>query len=372
MPAGVPSSTEVNAMTAMQTPARRNLNDDACWDAVLERRPSADGLFVIAVRTTGIFCRPTCPARPPKRENVAFFASPAEAAAAGYRPCKRCHPADPQRPEHLLVRDICRRLDDADRVVTLDELATEFSMSKFHLQRVFRRAVGVSPRAYADARRLERAKEALRNGNGVADAVYGAGYGSGSRLYERASAQLGMTPGSYRRRGAGMRIAYTIVTTTYGRMLVGATERGVASVGFADNDERLESYLRGEYSGAEIVRDDALMQPWIKRVLRVVEEGEAPGALPLDIRATSFKLRVWQELQRIPRGQTRTYSDIARAIGAPNAARAVGNACGTNPVAYVIPCHRVVREDGSLGGYGWGIERKKQMLRREGALAKER
>jgi AraC family transcriptional regulator of adaptative response/methylated-DNA-[protein]-cysteine methyltransferase len=349
--------------------ARTSLNDDACWQAVLERRATADGLFVVAVRTTRIYCRPTCRVKTPMRKNVRFYRSARQAEEAGFRACKRCHPADKLPPEATLVKAICRRLEAAETAPSLDELAAEFGFSKFHLQRLFRRAVGVSPRQYYDVKRLERAKSALRNGNGVAQAVYGAGYGSGSRLYERAGAMLGMTPGSYQRKGAGMTINYTIVTSPFGRMLVGATERGVSAVSFGDSDAPLERHLHDEYEGAAIMRDDAAMRPWVERVLRVCERGETrDDMLPLDIRATAFKLRVWQELRRIPRGEVRTYADIARAVGEPAAARAVGNACGSNPVAMVIPCHRVVRSDGQPGNYGWGPERKKKMLKAEGAL----
>jgi AraC family transcriptional regulator of adaptative response/methylated-DNA-[protein]-cysteine methyltransferase len=354
--------------TAARPDTSSALNDDACWQAVLERRTTADGLFVVAVRTTRIYCRPTCRVKQPMRKNVSFYPSPRAAEAAGYRACKRCHPADRLPPEATLVKAICRRLETADAAPSLDELSAEFGFSKFHLQRLFRRAVGVSPRQYFDVKRMERAKSALRNGNGVAEAVYGAGYGSGSRLYERADRMLGMTPGSYRKQGAGMTIAYTIVTSPFGRMLVGATDRGVSAVSFGDSDAPLEKHLRDEYEGAAITRDDAAMRPWVERVLRVCERGETrDDLLPLDIRATAFRMRVWQELRKIPRGETRTYADIARAVGEPKASRAVGNACHVNPVSMVIPCHRVVRTDGSLGGYGWGIERKKKMLKVEGA-----
>ena len=355
--------------TLARRPAQAaTLNDDACWQAVLERRSTADGLFVVAVRTTRIYCRPTCRVKQPMRKNVSFYRNARAAEDAGYRACKRCHPADKLPPEATLVKAICRRLESADAAPSLDELSAEFGFSKFHLQRVFRRAVGVSPRQYFDVKRLERAKAALRNGNGVAAAVYGAGYGSGSRLYERSDAMLGMTPGSYRKGGAGMTINYTIVTSPFGRMLVGATDRGVSAVSFGDSDPPLEHHLHSEYADAEIKRDDAAMRPWVERVLRVCDRGEARSdMLPLDIRATAFRMRVWQELRKIPRGETRTYQEIAQAVGEPNAARAVGNACGANPVSMVIPCHRVVRSDGSLGNYGWGPERKKKMLKAEGA-----
>lgn len=342
------------------------LNEEACWQAVVERRASARGLFVVAVRTTGVFCRAGCPARVPKRQNVAFYASARQAAAAGYRPCKRCRPSEALSPEQDVVRRICRRLEAADGVPTLDELSAEFGLSKFHLQRLFRRAVGVSPRAYASGRRAERVKQALSEGDGVAGAAYASGFGSGSRLYAESDGLLGMTPGVYRRRGSGMRIAYTIVDSRFGRLLVGATERGVSAVNFGDRDAALEDGLRHEYPAAEIVRDDGATRRWVRDVLRAVDRGEATESLPLDIRATAFRLRVWQELRRIPRGETRTYAQVARAIGEPKAARAVGQACGANPVAVLIPCHRVVSEGGGLGGYASGIARRRRILRAEG------
>ena len=359
-------------MVTMAAPRATALNDEACWQAVLERRPSASGLFVIAVKTTGIFCRPTCPARTPKRENVRFFAAPRLAEEAGFRACKRCRPADQLAPESALIRRMCKRLASSEQIPSLDALGAEFGLSKYHLQRVFRRAVGISPRAYAEAKRMERAKAALRNGNGVTGAIYDAGYGSSSRLYERSDEMLGMTPARYQRRGEGMRIAYTIVTSTFGRLLVGATDRGISAVSFGDADEPLMRTFFQEYEGAEIVRDDAAMKAWVQDVLRVVDRGEARDDLPLDIRGTAFRMRVWQELRRIPRGETRSYADVARAIGAPGAARAVGGACGSNPVAVIIPCHRVIAEGGTLGGYGGGLDRKVRLLEREGAAVPPR
>ncbi len=356
-------------MIAMPTTSnqRPKLNDDACYEAMLERRPSASALFIVAVRTTGIYCRPTCAARTPKRQNVEFFSVARHAEAAGYRACKRCRPAERITPEAQLIRIVCRRLEQDGPAPSLDTLSAEFGVSKYHLQRTFTRVVGVSPRRYAEARRMERLKRGLRAENGVAAAVYDAGFGSSSRVYERAPSQLGMTPGSYRKRGEGMRIAFTIVPCSFGRMLVGATERGVSAVKFADADRGLVDALQAEYDGAEIARDDAAMRPWVERVLRIVEQGDVHDQLPLDIRATSFRLRVWEELRRIPRGETRTYGEVAAAIGKPKAARAVGQACHFNPIAGVIPCHRVVAGGGKLGGYAGGLERKKKILRHEGA-----
>jgi AraC family transcriptional regulator of adaptative response/methylated-DNA-[protein]-cysteine methyltransferase len=353
-------------MIAVEMPATTTLNEDNCWEAVLQRRASSDGLFVVAVRTTKIYCRPSCPSRRPMRQNVRFFAGPDEAERAGYRACKRCRPRDPVRRDASLVKEICRRLEDCTVAApTLGELSAEFGVSQFHLQRTFKRVTGLSPRRYAESFRSARLKDGLRGTNGVASAVYAAGYGSSSRVYETSRGMLGMTPGRYGRGGAGMRISYTITTCTFGRMLVGATEHGVSAVSFGDSEAPLERELRLEYPAAEISRDDAAMRRWVDAVVRAIETGEERPPLPLDIQATAFRARVWQALRAIPRGETRSYSEIAREVGAPKAARAVGNACKSNPVAGIIPCHRVVREDGSLGGYLSGVARKRALLDHE-------
>ncbi len=354
---------------ALATLTRPNtLNEDACWEAVEQRRKTSDGLFFVAVTSTRIYCRPSCPSRTPMRKNIRFFRTPDECEAAGFRSCKRCKPRDPVRSDVALVKAISRRLDAADEKLTLGDLSAEFGVSQFHLQRTFKRITGVSPRQYAAARRGERLKDELRNGNGVASAAYGAGFGSSSRVYETAPSLLGMTPARYGRGGVGMNISYTITTCLYGRMIVGATEHGISTLGFGDREEPMIKALHLEYPQAAIQRDDAGMRRWVDDVLRAVEDGTGQHQLPLDIRATAFKLRVWEALRKIPRGETRSYSDIARSIGAPRAARAVGNACATNPVAVLIPCHRVIKEDGSLGNYGYGVERKTKLLEREGAL----
>ena len=349
------------------------LDDDACWQAVAGRRQSARALFVMGVRTTGIYCRAGCPARLPKRENVEFFASPRVAEAAGYRPCKRCHPRDAQRPDLALVRDVCRAIDAAgDETPTLAELGARFGRSPFHLQRTFKQITGVSPRQYGAARRLQRARASLRSSRDVTAAIYDAGFGSSSRLYEQSSRALGMTPARYRRSGDGTLIAYTIASCEFGRMLVAATERGVASIDFAASDAELETTLRHEFAKAEIRRDDASLRSAVESIVAGIAGGEPPHPIPLDVRATAFRIRVWEALRAIPRGETRSYSEIARAIGAPKAVRAVGSACATNPTPIVVPCHRVVREDGSLGGYRYGLDRKRTLLERERKAAAPR
>jgi AraC family transcriptional regulator of adaptative response/methylated-DNA-[protein]-cysteine methyltransferase len=355
-------------MNAAIMPARtihRTLNEDACYEAMVQKRASSDGLFFVAVTSTKIYCRPVCPSRTPMRKNVRFYASPDEAEGAGFRACKRCLPREPARAEVTLVKRICRLLDAADAPPSLADLSLQFSVSAFHLQRTFKRITGLTPRQYAETRRIERLKRGLRDGNGVSAAVYGAGYGSSSRAYEAAGGALGMTPGSYGRGGAGMRIGYTITACRYGLMLVAATERGVSAVSFGDREAPLEEGLRAEYPNAEISRESTSMRRWVNDVLRAVDKDTDQPQLPLDIQATAFRRRVWDALRTIPRGETRTYSQIARQVGSPKAARAVGTACRTNPVSYVVPCHRVVREDGGLGGYAYGLDRKKKMLDRE-------
>jgi AraC family transcriptional regulator of adaptative response/methylated-DNA-[protein]-cysteine methyltransferase len=344
----------------------RTLDEDACWQAVAERRQSARALFVVAVRTTGIYCRPGCPARMPKRVNVEFFATSRLAEAAGYRPCKRCRPRDAGRPDLALIREVCRALDAAgDAPPTLAELSARFGKSPFHLQRMFKRITGVTPRQYGAARRLQRAKTSLRASRDVTTAIYDAGYGSSSRLYEQSSRALGMTPARYRRSGQGMAIAYTIASCEFGRMLVAATERGVASIDFAASDAELEATLRHEFAAAEIRRDDAALRSAVESIVARIAGGEPPHPVPLDVRATAFRIRVWEALRAIPRGETRSYGEIARAIGSPKAVRAVGSACATNPTPIVVPCHRVIREDGTLGGYRYGLDRKRALLARE-------
>jgi len=359
-------------MIAEMKPVAPALNDDACWAAVVARRTESDGLFVTAVRTTGIYCRPSCPAKTPHRKNVAFYRTPREAVAAGYRACKRCRPDAPARPAVALVREACRRIDRADPAPSLAALAAECGVSPFHLQRTFRRITGVTPRQYAQERRTRTLRARLRDAPGVAAATYDAGFGSSRAVYEQDGARLGMTPGRYRRGGEGMRIAFTIAASPFGRMLVAATERGVSAIAFDAGDEPLEAALRREYPAAEIACDDIAMRPWVDGVLRTVA-GDAPDPqLPLDVRATAFRIRVWEALRAIPRGETRSYGEIAASIGAPKAVRAVGTACATNPVPLVVPCHRAVRGDGTLGGFRYGSEMKRRLLAHERANVPER
>jgi AraC family transcriptional regulator, regulatory protein of adaptative response / methylated-DNA-[protein]-cysteine methyltransferase len=337
------------------------------WQAVLARDGTLDGMFVFAVSSTGIFCRPSCPAKRPRRQNVSFFDHALQAEQAGYRACLRCRPkAVDGNPQSALVRAMCRYIEQniEDRL-TLSLLAKEFRRSSFHLQRTFKSVLGVSPKAYIDAVRLRQVKQNLQAGNDVTTALYAAGYGSSSRLYERTAAQLGMTPEKYRRGAVAAVVRYTIANSPLGRMLIAATDKGICAIQFADSDQQLQQGLIREFPFAVRRRDDAAMSEWQENLARLIQGQETNPSLPLDIRATAFQHRVWEALQRIPRGETRSYSAVAKKIGMPKATRAVARACATNPVAVAIPCHRVVRQDGELGGYRWGIERKEQLLAME-------
>jgi AraC family transcriptional regulator, regulatory protein of adaptative response / methylated-DNA-[protein]-cysteine methyltransferase len=338
------------------------------WRAFEARDRGADGAFVVAVRTTGIYCRPSCPARRPRRENVAFYTDPERAEAAGFRACLRCRPRE-VAAQAQLVQQVCAHIDaHLDESVTLAELSAATGVSPHHLQRTFKRALGVSPRAYAEARRLETFRARLKQDNGqvsVTDALYDAGYGSSSRLYERAPAQLGMTPSAYRRGGAGRRIGYSSAPCALGQLLVAATERGVCLVSLADSDAELLATLEREFPAAELTRDDGPLGADLRAIIQYLAGERQELDLPVDVRATAFQWRVWEALQTIPYGATRSYGDVARAIGQPRAVRAVAQACASNPVALVIPCHRVVRAGGQLGGYRWGVQRKQALLDRE-------
>ena len=341
--------------------------DTRRWQAVTDRDTALDGAFVFAVSSTGIFCRPSCPSRRPRRENVSFFDQAREAEQAGYRACLRCRPkAIDGNPQAALVRSVCRYIEkNIEDRVTLSGLAKEFRRSPFHLQRTFKAVLGISPKAYMDAVRLRQVKHNLQSGHSVTTSLYAAGYGSSSRLYERTAGQLGMTPEKYRRGAVAAVVRYTIAPSPLGRMLIAATDKGICAIHFADTEEELQQGLMREFPFATRRRDAEAMQDWHDKLERLIEGQEANPSLPLDIRATAFQRRVWEALQRIPRGETRSYSAVAKKIGMPKATRAVARACATNPVAVAIPCHRVVREDGELGGYRWGIERKEQLLAME-------
>jgi AraC family transcriptional regulator of adaptative response/methylated-DNA-[protein]-cysteine methyltransferase len=342
------------------------MSDDERWDAVLSRKRDRD--FVYAVRSTGIYCRPSCPSRRPRRQHVVFFDKPQMAERHGFRACRRCHPNTEARndPAQELVKRACAYIDNhPEGPPSLVELGKALGHSPFHVQRTFKRLTGISPRAYADARRVVRLKTRLRGGDSIAGALYEVGYGSSSRLYEHAGTQLGMTPGAYRKGGAGTEIVYTIAPCALGRLLVAATTRGVAYVALGDRDAPLTAALKREYPAAGVQRDDAALGRYVRPLVKYIAGRQVALDLPVDVRATAFQRRVWEALRQIPAGETRTYKEIARAIGAPKAMRAVGSACARNPVSLIVPCHRAIREDGGLGGYAWGLTRKEKLLATE-------
>jgi AraC family transcriptional regulator of adaptative response/methylated-DNA-[protein]-cysteine methyltransferase len=343
------------------------LSESRRWQAVLARDRALDGSFVFAVSSTGVFCRPSCPARRPRRQNVEFFEHATAAEQAGYRACLRCRPkAVDGNPQSALVREICRYIEQniEDRV-TLSVLAGKFRRSAFHLQRMFKSVLGVSPKSYIDACRLRQVKQNLQAGHDVTTSLYAAGYGSSSRLYERTASQLGMTPEKYRRGAMAAVVRFTIAPSPLGRMLIAATDKGICAIQFADSDEELQQGLMREFPFAARRRDDAALAEWRVSLGQLMAGQDAHPSLPLDIRATAFQRRVWEHLQRIPRGETQSYNAVAKKIGMPKATRAVARACATNPVAIAIPCHRIVRESGELGGYRWGVERKARLLAME-------
>lgn len=344
------------------------MSEHGRWQSVLGRDAQADGRFVFAVRTTGIYCLPSCPARRPNRRHVVFFSAPATAEEAGFRPCRRCRPRELNERLNA-VRAACRAIEESqgDRLVPRD-LAHASGLSSGRFQKVFKSVVGVTPRAYADALRLKTLKTRLKEGAMVTGSLYEAGYGSSSRLYETSRERLGMTPATYRAGGHGMGLAYSAAESPLGRVLVARTEKGVAALYLGDSDASLLSALRMEFPRAEIREDSEGLGDVLKAVLERLK-GQVPRReLPLDIQATAFQRRVWDALLKIPRGETRSYSRLAAEIGRPKSARAVAQACAQNRLAVLIPCHRVVGEDGSLRGYRWGVERKKALLTLEGAL----
>jgi AraC family transcriptional regulator of adaptative response/methylated-DNA-[protein]-cysteine methyltransferase len=350
----------------MQTELQNKNQNENHWQQVMARDARQDGRFVFAVRTTGIYCRPSCPSRRPRRDSVEFFPDPREAERAGYRACLRCKPTEISAQAQYVLR-ARQLLDNAEGVMTLAGLSKRVGLSPFHLQRLFKRATGLSPHEYQSARRMQHVKTELRKGEDVTTALYDAGFSSPSRLYEKSDQQLGMTPGAYRRGGAGATIMFAIAPTPLGRMLVAATERGLSAVRFGESVTELERGLRSEFHAAALHRDDAAMRRYIEPLLASLGGDKTTIDLPLDVRATAFQQKVWETLQRIPCGETRSYTEIAREIGDPKAVRAVAHACASNPVALAVPCHRVVRSDGNLAGYRWGIERKKKLLEGERA-----
>lgn len=348
-------------------------DEETRWQAVCRRDPEADGRFWFAVRTTKIFCRPSCPSRRAKRENVSFFDGTEPAAAAGFRPCKRCRPDQRSRQEELAdrIESACRRLETCEEEPTLAQLAEEAGLSPFHFHRLFKEKVGITPKQYATACRHRRVRQELQRKTRVTDAIYEAGYGSGSRFYETSEQVLGMAPKTFARGGKGVLVRYGVRPCRLGYLLVATTERGICSITFGDDPVALAAGLRDSFPGA-LEEESTELAGGLEQVLEHLDQPERRLDLPLDIRGTSFQHQVWEALRRIPIGETASYGEVARSLGRPGSARAVARACASNPVALAVPCHRVVRADGGAGGYRWGEERKRDLLSAEVKATEQR
>ena len=359
---------DTETRTALDLPSPPD--EAACRSAVAARDRAADGRFVYGVRSTGVYCRPSCPSRAARPENLSFYATGEEASAAGFRPCRRCRPDEPSaeaRTAQAIAR-ACRLIDEAETPPPLASLAEAAGMSPHHFHRLFRQATGITPRAYADARRAARAAEGLREGASVTRAAFDAGFNASSRFYAQAQDRLGMSPAAYRKGGAGARIRFAVAECSLGPLLVAATEKGVCAILLGDDPAALVRELEDRFPKAELTGGEADFERLVAQVVGLVERPGATLDLPLDIGGTAFQQRVWEALRRIPPGETASYADIARAVGSPGAVRAVGRACGANALAVAIPCHRVVRSDGDLSGYRWGIARKAELIARERAV----
>jgi AraC family transcriptional regulator, regulatory protein of adaptative response / methylated-DNA-[protein]-cysteine methyltransferase len=343
------------------------LDFDECWAALEKRDGAAAGRFFYGVMTTGVYCRPGCTSRLPLRRNTAFFETTAAAEAAGLRACKRCRPADPSpASRHLAaVEKACALLRASETIPSLAELAGAAALSRYHFHRVFKQITGTTPRDFARTHRQQIFAQRLEAGEKVAPAIYASGFGSSSRAYEAAPAGLGMTPAVRRKGGQGETIRHVTVETPLGWALVAATRRGVCMTALGDDPQRLSAMLRARFPAAELVADDLELRDWAERIVRFITSPSRNLDLPFDARGTAFQARVWRALQKIPLGRTATYSEIARALGQPQAVRAVARACAANDLALLVPCHRVIREDGDLAGYRWGVERKRALLERE-------
>ncbi|WP_022681356.1 bifunctional DNA-binding transcriptional regulator/O6-methylguanine-DNA methyltransferase Ada [Sphingobium bisphenolivorans] len=348
----------MNEMTHLQAPKP---DDESCWRAFLRRDRSMDGRFVGAVRTTGIYCKPSCAARHPRRENMIFFADPAAAQAAGFRACLRCRPDEVGR-DRLAVEAAQAFIVAAEAPPTLEEIAARAGYAPHHFHRLFKREMGLTPAAYARSVRTERLKAALAEDGSVTDAIYGAGYNAPSRAYADADRHLGMPPSAWKNGGQGVAIRHMVVETNLGPALIAATRKGLCRISFDEN----ESDLRARFPRAELLPADEALEALGNQVARLIDDPSQPIDLPMDVSGTAFQQAVWTALRAIPPGETRTYGQIAASIGRPSAVRAAGTACGDNGLAVLIPCHRVLRSDGSLGGYAYGLERKKALLEREG------
>ena len=371
-------STKLSPVHRSSATEHDGVDATRAWAAVMARDRAADGTFVYAVRTTGVYCRASCPSRRARRENVAFYADPRAAESAGFRACLRCRPTETVETEPVAVTRARAHIDAhlesrGDAPLPLAELAAAVGMSPAHLQRTFTRVVGLSPRAYRDARRVARLKERLRAGDTVSRATFEAGFAAGSGVYARADRALGMSPAAWRRGGRGERVAFAVAPTRLGLLLVAATTRGVCAVAMDDDEAALSSWLRDELPAAELVREEVHagaqgVAGYADAIARWVDGGDGDAALrelPLDLAGTEFQQRVWRALRAIPYGATRSYAELAREVGAPRAVRAVASACASNRVALVVPCHRIVRGDGATGGYRWGSDRKARLLEHE-------
>jgi AraC family transcriptional regulator of adaptative response/methylated-DNA-[protein]-cysteine methyltransferase len=345
----------------------RFATDEERWQAVQTRDPAADGAFVYAVTTTGIFCRPICPARRALRANVQFFHNAVDAQRAGFRACKRCRPAtdSPLKHQAEIVTVACRAIESAATPPTLKELASAARLSPYHFHRMFKAQTGVTPKAYAAAHRVKRVRQELTARETVTDAIYSAGFGASSRFYATASATLGMTPQAFRSGGAGETIRYAIGECWLGAILVAASERGLCAILLGDEPDDLVSELQERFSQAKLVAGDREFETWMAQVIGFVDRPSQGLHLPLDVRGTAFQRQVWEVLRAIPAGETVTYTELAQRVGRPEAVRAVASACAANALAVAIPCHRVVRTDGSLSGYRWGVARKRDLIAHE-------
>ena len=342
-------------------------SDEERWNAIVNRDPSADGLFVFSVRTTGVYCRSVCPARLPLRKNVRFHATCQAAEAAGFRPCKRCKPNDASLEQRrtAMVIQACRVIEESEESPGLDELARSAGLSRHHFHRLFKAKTGITPKAYAAAHRQRRVMHELEHSDTVTSAIYRVGYNSSSRFYENSNATLGMTPQAFRTGGPGVSIRFAIGDCSLGAILVAATAKGICAISLGDQPDELARDLQDRFPHAELIGGDATFERWIAQVVGFVENPDVGLDLPLDVRGTAFQRRVWEALREIPCGSTVSYHELARQMGRAKSYRAVAGACAANLIAVAIPCHRVVRTDGSLSGYRWGVERKKELLRRE-------
>ncbi len=343
------------------------LTDVQRWQALVERNPKADGMFIYAVQTTGIYCRPTCSSRIPNHNNVAFFETCAEAEKAGFRPCKRCKPntVSPQTQQIEIITRICKLIEETEETFSLQAMADLAGLSQYHFHRLFKKIVGITPKEYATAHRAKRARQKLNQEITVTQAIYDAGFETSNSFYSKSTAMLGMTPTNYKQGASGVEIRFVIKASWLGPMLVAATAKGICAIAFGDTPEVLTVHLQNQFPYAEFRENDPTFADWVERVLAFVETPQQGLNLPLDIQGTAFQQLVWKALQEVPAGSTASYGDIAQAIGNHKAFRAVARACATNQIAIAIPCHRVVGSDGALRGYRWGCDRKRALLKRE-------